>query len=119
MNQEHISQTALDQMVVTDYDQMIKAAVPYLPPNSRRILSIYEKTKELMNTLSLFGRPGAQMQICSAPQREEPMAVLDDIRQFCYGEAREKLDNLANMMAVLQMVQIMSQPISGKDEKNE
>ena len=38
MEQEYISQTALDQMVTDDLTQMLKAAVPYLPPAGRQIL---------------------------------------------------------------------------------
>lgn len=42
MDQELISQTALDQMVSSDQTQLIKAAVPYLPPSARQIISLYE-----------------------------------------------------------------------------
>ena len=38
MDQELISQTALDQMVSSDQTQLIKAAVPYLPPSARQII---------------------------------------------------------------------------------
>jgi len=53
MNDDHITQTLLDQMVSSDRGQMIKAAIPYLPPKGRQIFSIYEK---LLNFLiqSLF-----------------------------------------------------------------
>ena len=40
MEQEYISQTALDQMVTDDRTQMLKAAVPYLPPAGRQILYV-------------------------------------------------------------------------------
>ena len=43
MEQEAIAQTALDQMVTDDRTQMLKAAVPYLPPAGRQILSVYAK----------------------------------------------------------------------------
>ena len=43
MDQELISQTALDQMVSSDQTQLIKAAVPYLPPSARQIISLYTK----------------------------------------------------------------------------
>jgi len=46
MNQDFISQTPLDQITGTDYGQMLKAAIPYLPARSRQILSIYEKAME-------------------------------------------------------------------------
>ena len=40
MNEEQISQTLLDQMVSSDRGQMIKAAIPYLPPKGRTICKI-------------------------------------------------------------------------------
>ena len=56
MNQDFISQTPLDQITGTDYGQMLKAAIPYLPARSRQILSIYEKAMEFRNTVSIFGK---------------------------------------------------------------
>ena len=56
MNQDFISQTPLDQITGTDYGQMLKAAIPYLPARSRQILSIYEKAIEFRNTVSIFGK---------------------------------------------------------------
>ena len=38
MNEEQISQTLLDQMVSSDRGQMIKAAIPYLPPKGQQIM---------------------------------------------------------------------------------
>ena len=54
MNQDFISQTPLDQITGTDYGQMLKAAIPYLPARSRQILSIYEKAIEFRNTSFYF-----------------------------------------------------------------
>ena len=56
MNQDFISQTPLDQITGTDYGQMLKAAIPYLPARSRQILSMYEKAMEFRNTVSIFGK---------------------------------------------------------------
>ena len=42
MNEEQISQTLLDQMVSSDREQMIKAAIPYLPPKGQQFFSVYE-----------------------------------------------------------------------------
>lgn len=47
MNEEQISQTLLDQMVSSDRGQMIKAAIPYLPPKGQQIFSVYEKRLNL------------------------------------------------------------------------
>ena len=56
MNEEQISQTLLDQMVSSDRGQMIKAAIPYLPPKGQQIFSVYEKAVEFINTVSVFSK---------------------------------------------------------------
>lgn len=115
MSQEFISQTLLDQMVSTDRDQLLKAAIPYLPPKSQQILSIYEKSMELLHTLSVFGTPGknAELSVMSLPSRD-PMEMLSDIRSFCYGASKERLDQIMNTMAMFQMIQLMNQPSSSE-----
>lgn len=111
MSQDHISQTPLDQMISTDRDQLLKAAIPYLPPKGQQILSIYEKSMELLHTLSVFGSPrkNAELSAMSLPSKD-PMEILNDIRSFCYGASKERLDQIMNMMAMLQMIQLMDQP---------
>ena len=54
MEQEPIARTALDEMVESDQDQMLKAMIPYLPSSGQRFLSVYTKVRELWNTMSLF-----------------------------------------------------------------
>ena len=47
MNEEQISQTLLDQMVSSDRGQMIKAAIPYLPPKGQQISQSMKKRLNL------------------------------------------------------------------------
>ena len=54
MEQEPIARTALDEMVESDQNQMLKAMIPYLPSSGQRFLSVYTKVRELQNTMSLF-----------------------------------------------------------------
>ena len=65
MNEEQISQTLLDQMVSSDRGQMIKAAIPYLPPKGQQIFSVYEKAVEFINTVSVFSKevPAATLRV--------------------------------------------------------
>lgn len=101
-------QTALDQMVTSHTSQFLKAAIPYLPTSSRRLLSVYVKAAELQNTMQLFAGQGAEMQISSTPL-EDPAEILSDIRRFCYSDTRKALDQAVNMMAMLEMIKIMGQ----------
>lgn len=121
MNDDHIAQTLLDQMVSSDRGQMIKAAIPYLPPKGRQIFSIYEKAAEFLNTVSIFGRPDSDsgLSAMSIPA-QDPMDMINEIRSFCYGPSRDKLNQMVNMMAMIQMLQLMNQPNgTQKEESNE
>ena len=121
MNEDHITQTLLDQMVSSDRGQMIKAAIPYLPPKVRQIFSIYEKATEFLNTVSIFGSADSDgnLSAMSLPA-QDPVDILNDIRGFCYGPSRDKLNRMLNMMAMVQMLQLMNQPDnSQKEDANE
>ena len=113
MNEDHIAQTLLDQMVSSDRGQLIKAAIPYLPPKGQQIFSVYEKTAELLNTVSLFGRAGSDSNLSAMSMpAQDPMEMINEIRNFCYGSSRDKLNQMVNMMAMVQMLQLMNQPDS-------
>lgn len=108
MEKDFVSQTALDQMVGSDTGQLMKAMIPYLPPKGQQMLSVYTKARELSNTLALFSS-APEMQICEAPQTaSSPIDMLDDIRRFCYGDSRRKLDQMVNVMSMIQMLKIMN-----------
>lgn len=109
MNEEYIAQTTLDQMVVTDRDQLLKAAIPYLPPKSQQLLSIYTKARELSNTMAIFGNMDSRMEMCAASApNAQPAEILNDIRRYCYGDSRKILDQMVNMMAMVQMLKLMN-----------
>ena len=54
MEQDFVARTALDEMVESDRNQMLKAMIPYLPASGQQFLSMYVKTQELINTMTLF-----------------------------------------------------------------
>ena len=54
MEQDFVARTALDEMVESDRNQMLKAMIPYLPASGQQFLSMYAKTQELINTMTLF-----------------------------------------------------------------
>lgn len=117
MNDDHIAQTLLDQMVSSDRGQLIKAAIPYLPPKGQQIFSVYEKAAELLNTVSIFGRSGSESSLSAMSiPAQDPMDMINDIRSFCYGPSRDKLNQMVNMMAMVQMLQLMKQPDNNKKE---
>lgn len=111
MEQNLHPQTALDRMVTTEKNQVLKASLPYLPPSGQRILSIYTKFTELSNTLALFPGGGQDMRICEAPSEPvSPLSYLQEIRQYLDGPAGNKADNMIHMMLMVQILQLMNTP---------
>ena len=113
MEQEPIARTALDEMVESDQDQMLKAMIPYLPSSGQRFLSVYTKVRELQNTMSLFqsSRRTADLQ-ATGFSGTDPLEMLQDIRKCCSGQSRQ-IDHITSLMATIQMLQIMNEDSSG------
>ena len=118
MNEEQISQTLLDQMVSSDRGQMIKAAIPYLPPKRTADFSqSMKKAVEFINTVSVFSKRSSGSDLCAMSMpAQNPVDIVNDIRSFCYGPSRDKLNQMVNMMAMVQMLQLMNQPADGEKE---
>lgn len=114
MEQEPIARTALDEMVESDQNQMLKAMIPYLPSSGQRFLSVYTKVRELRNTMSLFqsSRRTADLQ-ATGFSGTDPLEMLQDIRKCCGGESRRRIDHITSLMATIQMLQIMNEDSSG------
>lgn len=66
MEQDFVARTALDEMVESDRNQMLKAMIPYLPASGQQFLSMYAKTQELINTMTLF-KIAKIIRICRQP----------------------------------------------------
>lgn len=114
MEQDPIARTALDEMVESDRNQILKAMVPYLPSSGQQFLSMYTKIQELQNTISLFQSKGrtADLQAASVSGCD-PLEILQDIRKCCSGESRRQIDHLTSLMAAVQMLQIMNEDPAG------
>ena len=69
-------------------------------------------------TVVAFGTSAPELSAMSIPSRE-PMEMLNDIRSFCYGSSKKQLDQIVNMMAMIQMLQLMNQPEDRKEDAYE
>lgn len=114
MEQDYVARTALDEMVESDRNQILKAMIPYLPPSGQQFLSMYAKTQELKNTIALFRnqRNRGDLQAASV-SGNDPLEMLQDIRRYCGGENRRQIDQIANLMAMIQMLKIMNDAPAG------
>ena len=105
-NAPNTPMTDLDQMVSDDQIQILKAAIPYVSPSGQRLLSVYSKMRELQNTLTLFPQENSQMRICGT---DAQMDLLNEIRPFCSGQTQERIDQVIQMFAMLQMIELFQE----------
>ncbi|MGI6071238.1 MAG: hypothetical protein ACOYBE_12580 [Blautia sp.] len=110
MDENSYPMTPFDEMVGSDQVQMLKAALPYLPVQGQRFVSVYAKFMELKNTMSLFSGPMQSMAACDAQKSADPLSMLNDIRRFCHGKSKEQLDQLTEAMAMIQMLEVFQEP---------
>ena len=95
-------------MVSSDQGQLLKAAVPYLPPQGQQMLSVYSKLQELFNTIRLFSPDRQGMQSCAAAA-SDPLEILQDLRRFSYGHSRQMLDRTADMIALIEIMKVINE----------
>ncbi len=78
---------------------LLKLILPYLPPQSQRMLAIYIRFLEFQNTLSSFH---------SFKQKSFSMQeVIQDLKPYMSPSASESMENLVNMMSMMEMFQSM------------
>ena len=119
MEQEPIARTALDEMVQTDRNQLMKAMVPYLPPEGQRFISVYAKAQEFMNTMAVFSgnRPRPEMTAAALPN-VEPVEMLNDLRRFCSDKNRRQIDQITSLLATIQLLKMVNEE-NGEEEPHE
>ena len=61
------------------------------------------------NALSLMSNDTKDGMHALSAEQPEPLEMLQDIRRYCSGDTREKLDSLVNMLSMIQMMQIMNE----------
>ena len=109
MEQDVTSQTALDQLVCSEQSQMLKALIPYTSSQSQKFLALYAKLTELQNTFALFRGAQNDVQICSMKGKTDPLEMLEDIRKFSYGQSRQQLNQIKDMLVMLQLLKTISE----------
>lgn len=102
--------TPFDQALSNTSLQMLKLLIPYLPPQTQRIMAVYIKFLELQTTLSFF-RTFRQKDLA-------PEHIFEDLKPYLPRSALESFDsmmNMVNMMNLFQEMQGASGSNSGSD----
>lgn len=106
MEEERKPMTPLDRMVTPDQLQMLKAAIPFLPPQGQRILSAYAKFTELSNTLQLFSGTRPEMHAMAVPTPSPSLPELvQALRPYAPPNFQESLDSLTQTVSAVSMFQ--------------
>lgn len=101
MDKEPINNTiSFDEAIQNQNLQMLKAAIPYINNNSQKSMAFLVKFMELQRTVSLFKDSENSLQMCAAPETEEPrpLQMLSDIREYCSEKDQETIDMFINFV---------------------
>lgn len=102
--------TVIDQVANQNHLQLVKAALPYLPPSRQRTLSVCIKMMELRNLMSYFDSHPSCVQACAAgSEPPTPTDILLDIRNYCEGEEQAMVDQWLQMLSTLELYSVLAQ----------
>lgn len=83
----------------------IKLFIPYLPPETQRMMAIYVRFTELQYTFSSFHT--------FRRKSHDPQDMFQEMRPFLSPSVCESIDNLVNMMSMMEMMKEFQNEASG------
>lgn len=93
--------TPFDCRIANQNLELAKLLIPYLPPQSQRMVAIYVKFSEFQNTLSSFKT--FKQTSCSTQD------IFEDLKPYIPPSACESIDNFMNMMSMMDLFQNMQE----------
>ena len=97
--------TPFDEYISTRSLQMTKLLIPFLPPQSQRMMAVYVKFLEFRHTLSFFRN--------MKQQSNSPEDILSSMKPYMSASESESFDQMFNMMNMMSMVQEMQNMSDG------
>ena len=91
--------TPFDQYISNQSLQMTKLLIPFLPPQSQRMIAVYVKFLEFHHTISFFRN---MRQNASSPED-----IFDGLKPYLSPSDLESFDQMQNMMNMMSMMQEM------------
>ena len=104
-----LKMTEFDCLVSSEPIRLMKAMLPFLPPQGQQVLSIYAKAMEMKNTIQTFQNQKADMSMCSLPQSKtdsDPLHMIQEIRDYCGPATRQKIDQCINLIAMMEIADL-------------
>ena len=109
--------TPFDQYISTESLQMTKLLIPFLPPQTQRMMAVYVKFLEFKHTMSFF------QGMRQAAQSMD--AILSSLKPYMSSSDAESFDQMMNMMSMMHEMQDMNVDLSSmmgmfaQDDNNE
>ena len=91
--------TPFDQYISSQSLQMTKLLIPFMPPNTQRMMAIYVKFLEFRHTLSSFHT--------MRQKKNSPEDILNSLKPYMSSSDAESFDQMMNMMSMMSMAQEM------------
>lgn len=102
--------TAIDQVANRNHLQLIKAAIPYLPPENQPMISVCVKMLEVQNVAAFYNHSPDRVSACgSDSERPGIVDILSDIRNYCEGEEQEMIDRCLQLLSTLELYSTLMQ----------
>lgn len=101
--------TAIDQVANQNHLQMIKAILPYLPPNNQQSICFCIKMMELQNISAYYRSHTCCVQSLSAASAAHPSEILNDIRNYCDESEQAIVDQLLQTISMIELYTAMAQ----------
>lgn len=111
--------TELDCLVSSEPIQLMKAILPFLPPQGQQFVSIYAKAMEMRNTIQTFQNQRADMSMCSLPSSRtdlDPLQMIQEIRDYCGPATRQKMDQCMDLAAMMELANLFQNNDSEKNQ---
>lgn len=102
--------TVIDQVANQNHLQLIKAAIPYLPPRNQKTISLLIKLMELQNVANFFHDHTCCISACDIPSGSpEITEILADIRNYCDDSEQAMIDQWGQLFSMLELYSMMAQ----------
>ena len=93
--------TPFDQYTSTGSIQMTKLLIPFLPPQTQRMMAVYVKFFEFKHTMSFFQGMRQEAQATDA--------ILNSLKPYMSSSDIESFDQMMNMMSMMKEMQNMTE----------
>ncbi len=99
--------TEFDYQMTDPHLQMMKAALPYIPPAQQRIVALLIRIQETRRTMELFrdGDVAAMGLSNSASSSASPLEMLQSMKPYAGPRERDMIEMLENIQIMIQAMQ--------------